>query len=134
MRRRQLFLFLTLIFTLSSAVMAQNSTTSLRGTITDSTGAAVPGATVKLANDAVGFQTEGKSDGHGEYAFQQLAPGDYTITFSAAGFGNYVVKTTLQVAQPATANAKLSVSSKDVTVEVRADTAALNTADASMGS
>ena len=133
MRRRQLFLFLTLIFTLSSAVMAQNATTSLRGTITDSTGAAIPNATVKLANPAVGFQTEGKSDGHGEYSFQQLSPGDYTITFSATGFGTYVVKTALQVAQPATANAKLSVSAKDVTVEVRADTASVNTADATIG-
>ncbi len=133
MRKRQLFLFLTLIFTLSSAVMAQNSTTSLRGTITDSSGAAVPGATVKLANPAIGFQTESKSDGHGEYSFQQLAPGDYTITFNATGFGTYVVKTALQVAQPATANAKLTVSAQDVTVEVQADSGAVNTTDASMG-
>lgn len=133
MCKRYLVLFLILISTLSTAVLAQNASTSLRGTITDSTGAAIPGASIKLADPAIGFQTETQSDAHGGYSFQQLSPGEYTITFSAAGFGQYVVKTKLEVAQPATANAKLTVSAKDVTVEVRADTASLNTSDASIG-
>jgi hypothetical protein len=114
-------------------LLGQNATTSLRGTVTDSTGAALPNVAVKLSNASIGFTTATVSGSHGEYAFQQLAPGDYVVTFSAPDFGDYTVRAALQVAQPATVNAKLGVVAKGVTVEIQANTQALNTTDASIG-
>ncbi|SEG18919.1 Carboxypeptidase regulatory-like domain-containing protein [Bryocella elongata] len=112
---------------------AQNATTSLRGTVTDSTGAVIPGATVKLADPAIGYATTIKSDGRGEYSFQQLTPGNYTVSFEAQGFSEYQVKTVLQVSLPATVNAKMQVGAAGVVVEVQTTDAGVNTTDASMG-
>jgi hypothetical protein len=117
----------------AGAALAQNATTSLRGVVTDSTGAAIPGATIKLVDPAIGYSTVIKSDGRGEYSFQQLTPGNYTVTFDAQGFSEYQVKTTLQVSLPATVNAKMQVGSAGVVVEVQAADAGVNTTDASMG-
>ncbi len=133
MRQRQFFLLVLFLLCGAGYGFAQSATTSLRGTVTDATGAAIPGANIKLSNPSVGFSTESTSGGHGEYSFQQLSPGDYTVIFVAPGFAQYTIKTTLQVAQPATANAKLSIASAGVTVEVQADNNSLNTTDASIG-
>ena len=132
--RKPFLLLLSLLLAFPAfRALAQNASTSLRGAITDSSGAALPGAVVELANPTIGFHATTSSNAQGEYSFQQLAPGDYVITVKARGFGQYVVKTALQVAQPATANARLGVAAEGVVVEVQADTASLNTADASIG-
>jgi hypothetical protein len=71
----------------SSRVWAQSSTTGgLRGTITDSAGAVVPGATVSLVNDATNQKLATTTDANGTYGFSLLAPGTYRIDFSAPGF------------------------------------------------
>lgn len=115
------------------AAAAQNATTSLRGTVLDPTGAAIPGATVKLENPATGFVSTVKADGRGEYSFQQLMPGDYTVVFDAQGFAEYAVKTALQVSLPATVNAKLQVGAAGIVVEVQTSDNGVNTTDATMG-
>lgn len=133
MRQRWFVVYFFAFFALLTPLFAQNATSSLRGTVTDSTGAVLPNVTVRLSNSRIGFTTSTSSGGHGEYSFQQLAPGDYTVVFSAQDFGDYTVHAVLQVAQPATVNAKLGVVSKGVTVEIQANTTALNTTDASIG-
>lgn len=117
----------------AGAALAQNATTSLRGVVTDSSGAAIPGATIKLVDPAIGYSTVIKADGRGEYSFQQLTPGNYTVTFDAQGFSEYAVKTTLQVSLPATVNAKMQVGAAGVVVEVQATAAGVNVTDATMG-
>lgn len=124
---------LVLFLAFSTAAFAQNATSSVRGIITDSTGAAVPKATVDIANPSVGFHTTGTANEHGEYSFQQLPPGDYSITVSAAGFGSTKLHATLLVAQPATANAVLTVESANATIEVNTTANLLNTTDATIG-
>src|ERR1700761_9202465 len=105
-------LFLCSAVLLSAGALAQNATTSLRGTVTDPTGAAIPNATVKLEDPAIGFTTTAKADGRGSYSFVELTPGDYTVTFDAPGFSEYTIKTQLQVSLPATVNAKMTVGSQ----------------------
>jgi protocatechuate 3,4-dioxygenase beta subunit len=51
--------------------------TSLTGTVTDPSGAVVPGATVTLVNDDTAAQREDRSDSQGRYSFVQVQPGHY---------------------------------------------------------
>src|SRR5579864_2720286 len=71
----------------SSRSWAQSSTTgALRGTVTDPAGAAVPGVTVTLANNATSQAQTTTTDSNGGYRFSLLTPGGYAVTFSAQGF------------------------------------------------
>ncbi|HVG26718.1 MAG TPA: carboxypeptidase regulatory-like domain-containing protein [Acidobacteriaceae bacterium] len=125
--------FSAVLLSLSSVAYSQNATTSLRGAVKDPSGAAVPGATVDIEDAAIGFHASGVSNGQGEYSFQQLQPGEYTVKVVAPGFGAAVVHATLLVAQPATVNATLSVQVANTTVEVTSQATLVNTTDATIG-
>ncbi len=125
--------FLSLLLLVPATLVAQNATSSLRGLVTDPSGAAVAGASVMVENAAVGFKATDASNARGEYSFQQLTPGEYKLTISAPGFGTYTATATLLVAQPATVNVKLTVTSEAVSVDVSTATETINTTDASIG-
>src|SRR5258708_21900605 len=59
---------------------------SLNGTVTDSSGAAVPSAKVTATNPATGLTRTTATDQRGLYAFQQLPVGSYDLTVEASGF------------------------------------------------
>jgi Carboxypeptidase regulatory-like domain/TonB-dependent Receptor Plug Domain len=67
------------------AVFAQTAG-SLRGTVTDQSGAVAPGATVVLTNEATRFARQAVSDARGAYYFGAVGPGDYTLNVQLAGF------------------------------------------------
>ncbi len=131
-RRIYQLVVLSLLFC-GTWAFAQNASTSLRGTVTDVSGAAIPGASVTIKNASIGTVAVTRSNGQGEYAFQQLTPGKYTITAEMAGFAKYVVTAELLVAQPATVNVKMGVTAESVTVDVSGTAATINTTDASIG-
>jgi hypothetical protein len=116
-----------------SLAISQATTTSVRGLITDKTGAAIPGATVELKNSSIDIDKTVTSDGNGEYQFPQLVPSTYTISASAQGMGKQDKVVELLVAQPATLNFELTVSNQNVTVEVSDAAVELNTTDATIG-
>jgi len=122
-----------LILCLSHESFGQNASTSLRGLVADSTGAAIPGASVALVNAANGVRVDAVTNSQGEYSLQQIAPGTYTITATASGFGKFTTTAQLLVAQPATVNMKLQVSADVVSVDVSAATETINTTDATIG-
>lgn len=71
----------------ASILRAQSSTTGgLTGTVTDASGAVVPGATVTLINDATSQRQAASTDTNGSYRFSLLPPGSYSVDFSAQGF------------------------------------------------
>jgi len=71
----------------SAPVMAQATTGSLRGTVTDAQGAVVPGATVTVKNEATGEQVPSvTTSGEGNYEIAGLKPGKYTVTVEASNF------------------------------------------------
>jgi hypothetical protein len=112
-----------LLLTSVSASFAQ-STASLSGTVTDPTGAVVPGASIKVRSLATNLVRETVSDSAGAYVVPSLQPGDYEIRSTAAGFGTSVIKSvTLLVDQSVTANVKLNVQSTGETVQVEAGAA-----------
>ncbi|WP_373283916.1 carboxypeptidase regulatory-like domain-containing protein [Silvibacterium dinghuense] len=91
MRNRfQLLLLATIVATLfwvgSTTTRAQSYLGSIRGTITDSSGAVVPGVEIVTEETTTHFKTTGKSNGDGAYTFASLNPGTYTVTVTAAGF------------------------------------------------
>jgi hypothetical protein len=112
---------------------SQASFTSLRGTITDSSGAVLPGATVSIVNKATSLSTRQTASRSGEYEFQQVVPGTYVITANGTGFGAQSKQADLLVNQPATINFKLTVESVATTVDVSSEAETLNTSDASIG-
>lgn len=66
--------------------VAQSSNGQITGLVTDSTGAAVEGATVTATNNATGVEYTTKSNGAGVYVLPQLVPGPYKVSLSHEGF------------------------------------------------
>lgn len=114
-------------------LQAQTALTSLRGTITDPSGAAVPNAQIALDNKATGAHTTRATDSNGEYSFLQIPPGRYTVTVTVTGFGTQTKEAELLVNQPATIDFALSVQSSKTTVEVSTEAQTINQTDASIG-
>jgi hypothetical protein len=78
---------LALLLLIGTASFAQTGTqASLSGTVTDSSGAIVVGAQLKITELATGRTTEAISDGHGTYNVLALPPGNYRVSATAAGF------------------------------------------------
>ncbi len=95
------------------------STATLAGTVKDPSGAVLPGATVVIHNNGTGADRTITSDSAGQYVAPSLAPGDYNVTVTAAGFGQYVLKSyVLQVDQRATLDVPLAPASAGETVQV----------------
>jgi len=69
-------------------LLAQGAASSLRGRVTDPSGAAVPGAVLQLTA-AGGEVRQIASDGEGRYEFQGLAPGKYTLRAESPGFAPF---------------------------------------------
>ena len=94
MKRRTVFLFTVLLISLSiaSTIFAQGTTSRLVGTVTDSSGAAVPGASVTLTNENRGTKLTTVSASNGEYSFDLIGAGTYTVTVEKEGFKKYVSK------------------------------------------
>jgi hypothetical protein len=80
------------VFLCATPAFAQIDTGGVTGTVTDSTGAIVAGATVKLVNEATGLSSAGVSTSTGAYAFNAVRPGSYTLQVEAPGFQTTVDK------------------------------------------
>ena len=127
-------LLLTALLAVSVNANAQSSTTSLRGLVADSSGAAIANAKVTLANPERGFEKTTTTGSTGGYEFLQLTPATYTLTVEATGFRKSVqTKVELLVNTPATLNVTLQVGAPSETVEVSAEGSLVNTTDASLG-
>ena len=81
-----------LFFAIASAVNAQIFRGGISGGVTDQTGAVVPGANVKAANEATGLSYETISSTAGAFAFPDLPLGDYTIVVSESGFQTFTIR------------------------------------------
>jgi hypothetical protein len=108
------FLFaagMAILFSLAPNLLRAQAATSLSGTITDSSGKGVPGATVSVKSAETGQTVEVQADAAGKYSVPQLAPGDYTVSISAQGFAVKASKVTVTGAGPQTMDLVLSAGS-----------------------
>jgi hypothetical protein len=109
---------------------------SLSGTVADSTGAVVPGATVTLTNSDTHQVLTITTNGSGVYTFTELAPGAYGLSATAGNFATATVSNVSVAAEsPRNINITLKPGQASDTVTVDADSAPqLQTGDASIGS
>ena len=124
-----------LICILSTVTLSfgQTASTSLRGAVKDPTGALVPGAKITIVDAAKGATFTATATGSGSYTFAQIPPAKYTITVTAAGFGDQSKTAELLVNQPASIDFTLTVHASAETVDVSASAQTLNTTDATLG-
>jgi hypothetical protein len=85
---RKLSLVIAILLFCTSSIDAQESTGSVIGAIRDATGAAIPGADIKLHNLALGVSLHFRTGDKGDYLAPALVPGVYTVTASAEGFSS----------------------------------------------
>jgi outer membrane receptor protein involved in Fe transport len=76
----------SLVLLFSSFALAQRDLGTITGTVTDSTGAVVPGASITITNDATGESSKLQTTATGDYTRPALLPGIYTVTVEAQGF------------------------------------------------
>jgi hypothetical protein len=108
-----------LLASLTLPLAAQYTATSLSGTISDSTGAAVPEAKVTARNTDTGFRSATVSNNAGSFLLPRLPVGPYEVRVEKEGFTTYVQSgITLVVDQPATVSIPLQVGqlSNEITV------------------
>jgi hypothetical protein len=116
-----------------STCFSQSATTSLRGTVTDPTGALVPGAKITIVNKETGASFDAIANSAGLYTFPRIPPAKYTISAAAAGFGSQAKVAELLVNQPANVDFTLAIEASIETVDVSATAQTLNRTDASLG-
>jgi len=134
LKRNLLTAGLVVILLGPAGVWAQVGTTSLRGTVTDRTGAVITNAKVSLANVGQSLSREATTNAAGEYEFAALTPGTYALMVEMSGFRKFEQRNIqLLVNLPTTLNVTLEVGAAAQTVEVSAQAVTLNTTDASLG-
>jgi hypothetical protein len=103
------------------------------GTLTDSTGASIPGADVEALNAGTNVRTLAKTGGDGQYRFTNLPPGTYTIKASPQGFTPTSVKNvSVDANKVATVNLSAPVGQVSTTVEVTSAPTVIDTTTATI--
>ena len=107
----------------SSALWAQVSTTGkITGSVTDSSGAAVPSATVSVKSPALLAPRSMQAAADGSYLFDLLPPGTYELTVTSSGFNTYSqTGIVLTAGFTATVNCKLKVGEVTQVVKVEGE-------------
>lgn len=123
------FGILAMMLCVTVFTFAQGTTTRITGVVTDGSGAAVPGATVTLTNEATNVSLTTSTSSSGLYVFDLIQPGTYKVSVEKEGFKRFESsRNTVQVNLPATINAALEVGDVSAVVSVEATVEAVTTA------
>ena len=107
---------------------AQSTFGSIRGTVTDVSGAVIEGATVKLHSLDESADRDTTTSASGDFLFENLKAGHYKVTIHKDGFTDSVVSSAaLEARQELRLPVTLTVTAGTTTVEVSADAALMNT-------
>jgi hypothetical protein len=130
----RLFLWMSMILlVLSPAMHGQELAGTFTGTITDSSGAVIPNASITITLNGVnGEPRVVQSNGSGNYTASNLPPGTYTITVTGPSFGTVSVRDiVLNVSQKRTVDAQLKIGSQSQTVTVEENPVTVDTESSS---
>ncbi len=137
--KSKVFLMLTtLVFAtmLVGNVFAQSGTSTINGSVTDQTGAAVPGATVTIVELSTNSSRSTTTNDNGNYSFPGIKPATYRLTVEAGNFKK-AVNNNVQAGVDSSVSINVQLEAGDVSaiVDVTSDTieSVVNTQDASLG-
>jgi hypothetical protein len=117
-----------LLFLLGAPALAQQFTATIRGTVTDSTQAAIGGAKVTVKGEDTGLTRSTTTNSSGIYAFPDLPVGTYQVAVEFAGFKSAVrTKIVLNVADVRAVDVQLETGVVSEQVSVEADALAVKT-------
>ncbi|HUM04263.1 MAG TPA: carboxypeptidase regulatory-like domain-containing protein, partial [Terriglobales bacterium] len=109
---------ITVILGLTASAFGQVASGSIQGTVKDSSGALVAGATVTVVNVDTQFTRTAATDNNGLFAFVALPLGQYKLTVQAKGFANYSENIQVTVGSRLEREISLNVGTTATTVEV----------------
>ena len=112
---------------------AQSDNGSIVGTVTDSTGAVIPNASVVVTNVDTGLKLNGKSNDSGEFQIFAIPRGNYKADVEAQGFQSQTANFAVSVGTTQTLEFKLAAGSVSQTVEVTSAAPLVNTTSATIG-
>ncbi len=119
---------------LGAAWLNAQVTNGISGTVTDPSGAAIPGAGVTVTNEATGVTTQAVTTGVGSYAVTGLNPGFFTVTVEVKGFQKFSKSgINVEVGTPATIDIQMVPGSATQTVNVVSHSIALDTTQPDVG-
>jgi hypothetical protein len=106
----------------------------INGTVTDPSGASVPGATVTVTNDSTGLSRTVQSNASGNYVVLNLPVGVYTVSTSLQGFKKSVISSVnVDIGGKPSVDVALTVGQVGESVEVKAETVMMQTTTAEIG-
>jgi hypothetical protein len=134
MQRSTWWLVCLCLLIISGTVSAQVDQGAITGTVTDNTGAIVPGAQVTLTATDTGFTLQQKTNSSGNYTFSPIKIGNYTVSASAPGFQTTSRQNVhVDVQQRLNANLALTPGQVSQTVTVTGAVALLQTQSSAVG-
>ena len=121
-----------IVLSLSAASGAQELAATLTGTVTDASGAVVPGATVVVHSDETNADVRSvTTNSSGSFNITNLAAGRYKVTVNNAGFQTFVAReVVLNVAEKHTLDVQLQAGQVSQTIEVTAENTPIQTTTA----
>ncbi len=117
----------------ATTLFAQTETGQITGTVTDPTGAVIPGATLTVKSTGTGASRTVTTSADGTYTVANLLPGQYTLTVESAGFTKAERTVTLTVGSRLGQDFKLSVAAAATEVEVTETYTGPNTETQTLG-
>ena len=135
MKIRFIFSGAVVICLLAACLFGQATDGNLVGTITDASGALIPGAQVKITNRATNIHTLATSNASGEYRFNNIPVGSYDLSVMATGFGAMMEGgLAVELNKTVTVNISLQVGSVSQTLDVIEAPTAIDTTTAQIQS
>lgn len=122
------------ILVAATALLAQETRGTIRGRVVDSSGAVIPGATIRATNIATNVTVSGQSNADGNYEIPYLLPGKYRLAAEMTGFKSFLREgIELRIGDRVTIDIPMEVGEVREQVTVTTDTPLLESATASMG-
>ena len=130
---RALLAAVLMIAMASAAAFAQGNTASIIGTVSDASGAMIPGANVVVKHKGTGLEFTATTNEQGGFTIPAVDPGVYTVTVTLMGFKTAVLdNVTVNAATPASVRARLEVGGLAETVVVSSGTEIIQTQSAAV--
>src|SRR5882672_8305742 len=128
-----LFLLAALLTGFGRAALAQ-TTASIKGTVTDASGAVIAGAKIAVKNSALGIERNVESNSEGNYEVPALPPGTYSVEVQMQGFQHAIARSViLAVSQNSLQNFSLQIASSDTIITVESTQSVIESTTTNVG-